>query len=63
MFSFFCAIFFGIGFAITIIALCYGVSNLIEKIQQAAKDRTDRMQRLINALERIEANTRKPNQG
>ena len=64
MFNLFCAIFFGIGLSISIIALCYGVTNLTETVQKAAKDRTERMRRILAALERIEENTRnKPNQG
>lgn len=57
-------LFTGIGFTITLFGVGYATLTLIDKIQDSAKERRERFQRLISALERIEATTRnKPTQG
>lgn len=64
MCNFFSAVFFTIGFTFTIMGLSYGVVRLVDSIQNMAKQRNERMKRLLTTLERIEENTRiKHNQG
>lgn len=47
-----------IGFTIAFLGVGYGAISLIDALNEAAKDRRERLQRLITALERMEANTR-----
>lgn len=64
MLDFICYLFFGIGLTAALFGAGYGAVVLIDKIHDAAQQGRERFQRLVSALERIEANTRsKPNQG
>lgn len=54
------AAFTGIGFAIAAAAVGIAGGNLFDKLRSAAKARRERTARLMNLLERIEANTRPP---
>ncbi len=58
MLEFFSAIFFGIGFVITVFAIGYGAMSLTEAIQKANKQRQERYDRLIAAIDRIQAEIR-----
>lgn len=58
MFEFFSSIFFGIGFTISIIGVAYGIISLTEAIQKAHKQRQERYDRLIEAIEKIQAEMR-----
>ena len=58
MLEFFSAIFFGIGFVITVFSIGYGAMSLTEAIQKANKQRQERYDRLIAAIDRIQAEIR-----
>jgi hypothetical protein len=51
-----------LGLSVTLVLFSLGgcVIWMIEKFQIAARDRRERLERLIAALERIDLNTRKP---
>ena len=56
-------LFFAIGFAVAFMGIAYGVTSLIDKIQNEERKRKELLRRIITALEGIEANTRNtPNQ-
>ena len=58
MLDFFTFLFFGIGFTISIFAIGYGIVSLTDSIQKANKQRQERYDRLITAIEKIQAEMR-----
>ena len=58
MLDFFTVFFFAIGFTISIFGIGYGAMSLTEAIQKANKQRQERYDRLIAAIDRIQAEIR-----
>ncbi len=62
MLDFFTVFFFAIGFTISIFGIGYGAMSLTEAIQKANKQRQERYDRLLAAIERIQAEIRNHSQ-